>query len=112
MIPRLALADGLRGLLVSVSVLVSGLTAGQAERPAIEGVLVRLDQLGGGGQPERGEQKAGEDVGGVMLAPVHAGGGDRDRHDDRGDQEQEAPPAPRVADDQDRYSDIEARGGG
>src|SRR6202020_3227865 len=71
-----------------------------------------LDEPGGGGQPQRGEQHAGEDVGRVMLAPVHAGGGDRDRHDDRRDQEQVTPPAPRVPDDQDRDGDVEARGRG
>jgi hypothetical protein len=79
---------------------------------AVERILVRLDEHRGGGQPERGEQQAAENIGGVMLAPVHAGHGDHDRHDDRGDQEQVAPPAAGVADDQDGDADVKACGRG
>src|SRR3984885_7367492 len=68
---RSCLAHGLYGLLA----LIGGLSAGQArQRAAAEGVPIRLDEPGDSGQPERGEEHAGEDVGGVMLAPVHAGG--------------------------------------
>jgi hypothetical protein len=65
---------------------VGGLPARQAHRPAVCAVeiTVRLDEAGGGGQPQGGEQHTGEDVGGVMLAPVHADQRDRDRHDDCG----------------------------
>src|SRR5262249_60018904 len=76
------------------------------------GVCVRLDQRGGGGQPERGEQEAAEHVGGVVLAAVDAGEGDQDRHGDGGDEGQPAPPAAGVADDQDRGRDVETAGGG
>src|SRR6202042_3700541 len=75
-------------------------------------VGVRSDEPVGGGQPERGEQDAGRDVGGVVLAPVHAGGRDEDRHADGRDQEQPSPPATGVAGDQDRDRDVEAAGGG
>jgi hypothetical protein len=84
----------------------------QRQAAAAEGVLVRLDEQGGGGEPERGEEHAGEDVGRVVLAAVHAGHGDHDRHDDRRDQEQVAPPATGVADDQDGDGDVEAGGRG
>jgi len=79
---------------------------------AVTGVVVRRDEQRGGGQPQCGEQHAAENVGGVMLTPVHAGQGDHDRHDDRRDQEQVAPPAAGVADDQDGDGDVETGGRG
>src|SRR6266542_527211 len=48
----------------------------------------------------------------MVLAPVHAGYRDEDRHGDRGDEEQPPPPAAGVADDQDRHGDVETAGGG
>jgi hypothetical protein len=74
--------------------------------PGPAAVRVRLDQQRRRGQPQRGEQEAAEHVGRVMLAPVHAGQGDQDRHEDRGNEEQLPPPA--VADDQDRDGDDQA----
>ena len=44
---------------------------GQRRKASSFGLIRRR----GGGQPERGEQQAAEDVGGVMLAPVQAGHG-------------------------------------
>jgi len=52
--------------------------------PGPTAVCVRLDQYRGRGQPERGEQEASEDVGGVVLAAVDAGERDEDRHGYRG----------------------------
>jgi len=72
----------------------------------------RFDQECCRGQPERGEQEAAEDVGRVMLAPVHAGYGHENGHGDRGDEEQPSPPAAAVPDDQDRDGDVEAARGG
>ena len=80
---------------------------GRARRSAL-----RFDQDCCRGQPERGEQEAAEDVGRVMLAPVHAGQGHQDGHGDRGDEEQPSPPAAGVPDDQDRDGDVEAARGG
>src|SRR5690348_2662409 len=61
---------------------VSGLAAGKVQPSAagaVEAVLVRLDRHRGRGQPEPGEQHAGENVGGMMLAPVDTGRCDQGR---------------------------------
>src|SRR2546429_357159 len=55
---------------------------------------VRLDQQRRGGQPERGKQEAGEEVGRVVLAPVQAGKGQGDPPGGRRGKGKPAPPAP------------------